>query len=61
MPTDLRVASEGKRKAAQAQARTTILLVFVIVIITLAMLLLLIEKALIELIARLAPLVSSFL
>jgi hypothetical protein len=60
MPTDLGVASEGKRKAAQAQTQTEVTILLVFVIISLVMLLLLVadpsfSKASIEMMGRLAP------
>jgi hypothetical protein len=60
MPTDLRVASERKRKAEQVEAQTEATILLVFVIISLAALVLLVadqsfSKASIELIGRLAP------
>ena len=60
MPTDLRVASERKSKAAQAQAQTEVTILLVFVIISLATLVLLVgdqsfSKASIETIGRIAP------
>jgi hypothetical protein len=60
MPTDLGVASERKRIAAEAQTQTTITILLVCVLISLVMLVLLFadqsfSKATIELMGHLAP------
>ena len=60
MPTDLRVASERKREAAQVQAQTEVTILLVFVIISLATLVMLVgdqsfSKASIEMIGRIAP------
>jgi preprotein translocase subunit SecE len=60
MPTDLGVASERKRIAAEAQTQTVATILVVFVIISLAMLVLLFadqsfSKATIELLGHLAP------